>query len=102
MWAIKGIIMALLGKLLDREWMIKKIHDGIFKQIKRDKRKLKDDWCLVTIEYFEKVKADYKNTWENKMDDTDREVWLKMYGKDIVNLIQDLQRKEYETRFKAI
>ena len=42
--------MAFLGMLLGREWMIKKIHDGLFKQIKKDKRKLKDDWCLVTIE----------------------------------------------------
>lgn len=97
MWRIKGFIRGTLAMIFGREWLSKKTHDDIFKNIKKDKRRSKDNWCLVSSEYFQKIKEGYKNTWENKMTSSDRESWLKLYGKDILELIEDLELKEYES-----
>jgi len=97
MWQIRGFTRGILTMIYGRKWLSKKTHDDIFKSIKKDKRRSKDNWCFVSLEYFKKIKEGYKNTWENIMTNLDREAWLRLYGKDMLELIEDLELKEYES-----
>ena len=73
-----------------------------FKTIKKSKRKLKDNWCVVSLEYFKGLKEGCRNTWENQLTNAEREMWLNLYEKDMVALILDLEMQEYQSRFKTI
>ena len=97
MWQIRGIIRGILVTIFGREWLSIKTHDDIFKSIMKDKIRSKDNWCLVSLEYFTKVKEGYENIWENKMTHLDREAWLNVYGKDLIQLIEDFELKEYQS-----